>query len=143
MSKGVCAGFWLAKVKMFGRETGVDFFRIERSEFPSCAVAAGGQDASRFGLGRTGSPWKRWCKVSGREEARALISCDRRCVDLGIDSLAMPPKKTPEELHALSRSKRSFKEVNWVSRITLPHRSTNSPALTRLVRETGDQEARL
>ncbi|GAA5940840.1 hypothetical protein JCM1841_003442 [Sporobolomyces salmonicolor] len=25
----------------------------------------------------------------------------------------MPPKKTPEELHALSRSKRSFKEVNW------------------------------
>ncbi|GAA5893284.1 Ies1p [Sporobolomyces salmoneus] len=25
----------------------------------------------------------------------------------------MPPKKTPEELHALSRSKRSYKEVNW------------------------------
>ncbi|CEQ40538.1 SPOSA6832_02160, partial [Sporobolomyces salmonicolor] len=38
----------------------------------------------------------------------------------------MPPKKTPEELHALSRSKRSFKEVNWVR--TSPHLPLSRPA---------------
>lgn len=50
----------------------------------------------------------------------------------------MPPKRTAEELHALShpRSKRSYKETNWVS---LHHHLALSPIANRLT--TRDRQA--